>query len=137
MFKILTIHTLATLADERTEYLINDHLSFMPFLGLDLSGRVPNAKTFWLFRERLIHAGEIDGLFNRFDATLRNAGYLPMSGQILDATLVAAPTRLAGQSSKAVSQGSLPTLDPEIHQGETAGWRNDPFNGYSHPVLSL
>ncbi len=26
-----------------------------------------------------------------FDATLRNAGYLPMSGQIMDATLVVAP----------------------------------------------
>jgi len=44
-----------------------------------------------LFRERLTQAGAIESLFNRFDATLKNAGYLPMSGQILDATLVAAP----------------------------------------------
>lgn len=101
MFKILTIQTLATLADERTKYLINDHLSFMPFLGLDLSDRVPDAKTVWLFRERLIQAGAIDGLFNRFDATLRNAGYLPMSGQILDATLVAAPKQRNTNAEKA------------------------------------
>ena len=47
----------------------------MQFLGLGLSDRVPDA---------------IDGLFNRFDTTLRNASYLPMSGQILDATLVTA-----------------------------------------------
>ena len=52
---------------------------------------MPDAKIVWLFRERLTQAGAIDILFNRFDATLRNAGYLPMSGQILDATLVAAP----------------------------------------------
>ncbi|WP_215765551.1 transposase, partial [Gluconobacter sp. P1D12_c] len=53
MFKILVIQTLNTLCDERTEYLINDRLSFMRFLGLGLSDRVPDAKTVWLFRERL------------------------------------------------------------------------------------
>ena len=33
MFKILVIQTLNNLSDERTEYLINDRLSFMRFLG--------------------------------------------------------------------------------------------------------
>ncbi|GAL98671.1 transposase [Acetobacter tropicalis NRIC 0312] len=82
MFKILVIQTLDNLSDERTEYLINDRLSFMRFPGPGLSDRVPDAKTVWLFRERLTQAGAIDVLFNRFDAILRNAGYLPMSGQI-------------------------------------------------------
>ncbi|OUJ16280.1 transposase, partial [Acetobacter sp. DsW_063] len=91
MFKILVIQTLNNLCDERTEYLINDRLSFMRFLGLALSDRAPDARTVWLFRERLTQACAIERLFDRFDATLRNAGYLPMSGQILDATLVAAP----------------------------------------------
>ena len=91
MFKILVIQTLNNLSDKRTEYLINDPLSFMRFLGLGLSDRVPDAKTIWLFRERLTQAGAIDGLFNRFATILRNAGYLPMSGQILDATLAASP----------------------------------------------
>ena len=35
MFKILVIQTLNNLSDERTEYLINDRLSFMRFLGLE------------------------------------------------------------------------------------------------------
>jgi len=101
--------------------------------GLELSDRVPGARTVWLFRERLNQAGAIDGLFNCFDATVRDTGYLPMSGQILDATLVAAPkqrntnaektdaTGLAGQVVKAVPQGSSCTLDPEMYHGETAG----------------
>ncbi|WP_249196257.1 transposase, partial [Gluconobacter kondonii] len=55
-------------------------LSFMRFLGLGLSDRVPDAKTLWLFCECLTQAGAIEGLFNRFDTTLRSAGYLPMSG---------------------------------------------------------
>lgn len=53
MFKILVIQTLNNFSDERTEYLINDRLSFMRFLVLGLSDRVPDAKIIWLFRERL------------------------------------------------------------------------------------
>ncbi len=90
MFKILVIQTLNNLSDERTEYLINDRLSFMHFLNLGPSDYVPDAKTAWLCQKRLTQAGAIEILFNRFDATLRNAGYLLMSGQILNATLVAA-----------------------------------------------
>ena len=37
MFKILVIQTLNNLSNERTEYLINECLSFMRFLGLGLS----------------------------------------------------------------------------------------------------
>lgn len=83
MFKVLVIQTINTLSDERTEYLINDRLSFMRFLGLGLSDRVPDAKTIWLFRERLTKAGAISTLFARFDAMLGEAGYIPMSGQIV------------------------------------------------------
>ncbi|GBR56683.1 transposase [Acetobacter senegalensis DSM 18889] len=44
MFKILVIQTLNNFSDERTEYLINDQLSFMRFLALGLSDRVPDAQ---------------------------------------------------------------------------------------------
>ncbi|MCP1203675.1 IS5 family transposase [Acetobacter oryzoeni] len=109
MFKILVIQTLNNLSDDRTEYLINDRLSFMRFLGLGHSDRVPNAKTIWLFRERLTEAGAIQQLFERFDATLRNAGYLPMSGQILDATLVAAPKQRNTNGEKEdLREGRIP-----------------------------
>ena len=100
MFKLLVIQTINTLSDERTEYLINDRLSFMRFLGLGLSDRVPDARTIWLFREKLTRAGAIQALFDRFDATLRAAGYIAMSGQIVDASLVAAPRQRTTQAEK-------------------------------------
>lgn len=100
MFRILVIQTLSNLSDERTEYLINDCLSFMRFLALGLADRVPDAKTIWLFRERLTQTGAIEVLFNRFDMILRNAGSLPMSGQILDATLVAGTKAAQHQCSE-------------------------------------
>ena len=65
MFKILVIQATNNLSDERAEFLINDRLSFMRFLGLGLSDRVPDARTIWLFREKLTKAGAIKTLFER------------------------------------------------------------------------
>jgi hypothetical protein len=39
----------------------------------------------------LIAASALNALFARLDQAITAAGYLPMSGQIVDATLVAAP----------------------------------------------
>ena len=114
MFKVLVIQAANNLSDERAEYLVNDRLSFMRFLGLGLGDRVPDARTIWLFRERLTRA-TLDGkpaievLFARFDQTLRAAGYIAMSGQIVDATLVAAPRQRNTQEEKAeIKAGRIP-----------------------------
>ena len=109
MFKILIIQTTNNLSDERAEFLINDRLSFMRFLGLGLSDRVPDARTIWLFREKLTKAGAIELLFKRFDATLRRSGYIAMSGQIVDASLIAAPRqRNSEDEKKAIKEGRIP-----------------------------
>ncbi|WP_343896007.1 transposase, partial [Roseibium denhamense] len=100
MFKVLVIQAQNNLSDDRTEFLVNDRLSFMRFLGLGLSDRVPDAKTIWAFRERLTQAGAIDGLFARFDMALRAAGYIAMGGQLVDATLVAAPKQRNSDGEK-------------------------------------
>ena len=109
MFKILVIQAANTLSDERTEFLINDRLSFMRFLGLSLSDRAPDARTIWLFREKLTRAEAIKPLFDRFDAALREAGYVAMGGQIVDASLIAAPKqRNTEEEKKAVKEGRIP-----------------------------
>jgi len=109
MFKILVIQAANALSDERTEFLINDRLSFMRFLGLSLSDRVPDARTIWLFRERLTKAEAIKPLFDRFDAALREAGYVAMGGQIVDASLIAAPKqRNTEEEKKAIKEGRIP-----------------------------
>ena len=109
MFKILVIQTTNNLSDERAEFLINDQLSFMRFLGFGLSDRVPDARTIWLFREKLTKAGAIGPLFERFDATLRQSGYIAMAGQIVDASLIAAPRQRNTQDEKkAIKDGCIP-----------------------------
>ena len=109
MFKILIIQAVNNLSDERTEFLINDRLSFMRFLGLGLSDRVPDARTIWLFREKLTKAGAIRPLFDRFDTALRASGYIAMSGQIVDASLIAAPKqRNTEEERQAIREGCIP-----------------------------
>ncbi|MBM3491428.1 MAG: transposase, partial [Alphaproteobacteria bacterium] len=90
MFKVLVVQTLYTLSDDQAEYQIRDRLSFMRFVGLALHDAVPDAKTIWLYREQLVRTGAFDRLFARFDAALREKGYLAMGGQIVDATVVEA-----------------------------------------------
>jgi IS5 family transposase len=109
MFKVLVLQTLYTLSDDQTEYQIRDRLSFMRFLGLALEDRVPDAKTVWLFRERLTRAGAVERLFTRFDVVLRAAGYLAMGGQIVDATIVQARRpRLTSDEKATVKGGAVP-----------------------------
>lgn len=91
MFKILVLQSLYNLSDDAMEFQILDRLSFMRFLGLGIDSRVPDAKTIWLFRERL-KEHELDGvLFERFEGVLREAGFAARKGQIVDASIVPAP----------------------------------------------
>ncbi|HEX9070541.1 MAG TPA: transposase, partial [Pseudolabrys sp.] len=121
MFKTLILQSTHNLSDERTEYLIRDRLSFMRFLRLGLGDTVPDANTIWTFREALTQARiadkpAIEVLFERFNATLAAAGFLAMSGQIIDASIVAAPKQRNSDGEKHdIKEGRIP-----------AQWANNP-----------
>jgi transposase len=114
MFRILILQASHSLSGERTEYLVKDRLSFMRFLGLSLADRVPDANSIWNFREALTRAQiggvpAIEALFRRFEAQLSAAGYIAMGGQIVDATVVAAPKqRNTGDEKRALKEGRIP-----------------------------
>jgi transposase, IS5 family len=91
MFKVLILQTQNDLSDERTEFYLRDRLTWMRFLGLGLGNPVPDGNPIWTFREALTRAGAIQRLFALFDRNLRAQGYLAMSGQLVDASSVAAP----------------------------------------------
>lgn len=109
MFKVLVLQSLYNLSDEQTEFMIRDRLSFMRFLGLGMKDSAPDATTIWLFREHLTEAKAMDKLFNHFDKVLTEQGYLAMSGQIMDATIVAAPRQRNSDGEKqAIKEGRVP-----------------------------
>src|SRR5215207_6089209 len=114
MWKILILQASHSLSDERTEFLIKDRLSFMRFLELELADAVPDANTIWTFREALTRA-TIDGkpaietLFRAYEASLTQAGFLAMGGQIIDASIVAAPKQRNSAGEKAdIKAGRIP-----------------------------
>jgi IS5 family transposase len=137
MFKILVLQALYSLSDEATEFQIKDRLSFQRFLGLGLDGTVPDATAVWLFRERLVNAKAIDKLFARFDAALKDRGYLAMGGQIIDATVVPATKQRNTEGEKAaIKEGRVPQdwKPAKARQKDRdARWSIK----YSKPVLSL
>ena len=70
------------------EFLIRDRLSWLRFFGLE-----PSEATRWVFRERLTRA-----IFQR--CALSRAGYFPCGGQIVDASLMAAPRQCLREEEK-------------------------------------
>lgn len=109
MFRVLALQQLYNLSDDQIEYQIRDRLSFMRFLDLGVEDPVPDAKTVWLYREKLAQAGMVKTLFDRFDAYLRENGYLAMGGQIVDASIVPVPKqRNSRDENEAVKAGKTP-----------------------------
>jgi IS5 family transposase len=117
MLKVLILAAQNTVSDAGMEYLIRDRLSWLRFLGFDLGAPTPDANTIRLFREKLTEANALDALFADFDRQLKERGYIAMGGQIVDATLVAAPKQRNTADEKAA-----------IKAGKTAGeiWPDEP-----------
>jgi transposase, IS5 family len=100
-FRMLVLQALHGLSLAQTEYLVADRLSWMRFCRLGPGDAVPDANTLWDFREALISSGALERLFTRLDEAITAAGYLPMAGQIVDATLVTAPRQRNTDEEKA------------------------------------
>lgn len=109
MFKLLILQRLHNLSDERLQYQVSDRLSFMRFLGLELAGNVPDARTVWAFRESLKEHQLVDALFECLNRTLLELGVELKSGQIIDATFVPVPIQRNGREDNAlIKQEAIP-----------------------------
>jgi IS5 family transposase len=109
MFKIMVLQSLYNLSDDQIEFQVRDRLSFMRFLKFSVSDIVPDAKTVWLFREQLTEAGLVEKLFAQFDKFLSESGFCAKKGQIVDASIVAAPKqRNSREENKAIKEGDIP-----------------------------
>ena len=111
MFKLLILQRLHNLSDERLQYQVNDRLSFMRFLGLELAGNVPDARTVWAFREALKEHKLVDALFERFNQALAALGVELNSGQIIDATFVPVPIQRNGRETNAIIKADAVPID--------------------------
>jgi IS5 family transposase len=109
MVKILVLQQLYNLADDALEYQLLDRRSFLQFLDLTESSGIPDAKTIWLFRDRLAQAGAGTLVFEQVQQQLQQHGYMARCGQIVDASLVQAPVqRNKREEADIVKEGTMP-----------------------------
>ena len=108
MFKVLLLQRLYNLSDDAMEYQLLDRLSFRRFVGCD-ENKVPDAKTIWLYRERLTKSGQEDDLFDLFYQTLEDSSLIAHKGQIVDASFVETPKqRNNREENKQIKEGKVP-----------------------------
>jgi IS5 family transposase len=93
MFKALVLQAQYNLSDARMQFMIRDRFSWMRFPKFDLGGPTPDENTIRLFRNKLTETGTLRRVMKAFDWQLQEKGYIPMSGQFVDASLVPAPKR--------------------------------------------
>ena len=109
MFKIQILQGIYNLSDDQVEFQITDRLSFMRFLNLKMSDKVPDSKTIWKFREILIEKGVIEKLFERFNAALDQQGIFANEGRMVDASFVEVPRqRNTRDENKQIKSGKTP-----------------------------
>ncbi len=111
LLKMLILQRLNNLSDERLEYQVSDRLSFMRFLGLELSGDVPDARTVWAFRESLKTHQLTEALFDRLSQALMALGVELKSGQIIDATFIPVPIQRNGRENNATIKSDAVPID--------------------------
>lgn len=109
MVKLLLLQQLYNLSDDALEYQVLDRTSFQRFLGLENSRRVPDAKTIWVWRERLKKQDLIGDISAAVSGQLQRAGFIARGGQIIDASIVNTPVqRNTREENAALKQGQVP-----------------------------
>ena len=109
MFKVLILQALYNLSDDAMEYMLRDRLSFMRFLGLTMTDKVPDAKTIWKYREQLTEAELIKPLFDKFEEYLRTKGFQASGGQLIDATIIQVPVQHnSKEETEQIKEGQVP-----------------------------
>lgn len=111
MFKALILQAQHNLSDARMEFMIRDRLSWLRFLGLSLGDRTPDENTIRHFRNRLTETGTLKRVMKAFDWQLQKKGYIPMSGQIVDASLVPAPKQRNTEGEREAIKSGMSAKD--------------------------
>lgn len=134
MIRLLILQQMFNLSDDQLEYQVLDRMSFQRFLRLKESGRIPDAKTMWAFRARLIQSGLGQNLFDEVGRQLEENGLMARKGQIVDATLIPVPIqRNSKEDNETIKEGKTPKdwkKNKERQKDTDARWTKK--NGKNH-----
>jgi len=108
LFKMLVLQRFYNLSDDKVEYQVNDRMSFIRFLGLTISDDVPDGKTVWNFREKIVDLGIMYDLFSIFLKNLEKLGLIANKGRIIDASFVEVPRQRNKKEESNLINGKIP-----------------------------
>lgn len=100
MVRILILKYVYNLSCEQMEYQLLNSMSYQRFCLLADSANIPDSNTVWHYQQRLSVDG-VTALFQAVDGQLLQRGCLARCAQIIDATLVPAPTQHFTKEEKA------------------------------------
>jgi IS5 family transposase len=115
--KLLILQRLYNISDEMLEEQIIDCRHFNDFLELSSGDKVPDARTIWPFKNRVIEKGLEKILFQQFNDYLDSLGLFINEGQIIDASFVEVPR-----------QHNHKDENKQIKEGKgDEFWENEPY----------
>ena len=88
MFKIMTLQHFYDLSHDAMEFQLRDRQSFREFVGLHKNAQVPDAKTIWLFHNKLSEAAVFQSLFDAVLQQIDDQGFIAQGWQMVDATIM-------------------------------------------------
>ena len=107
MLRIHCVQLFYNLSDPGMEDMLYEVESVRRFIGLRLSGPLPDETTILNFRHLLEEHGLGTGLFEEINRHLESQGLRLQEGTIVDASIIAAPSSTKNRSKE---------RDPEMHQ---------------------
>ena len=128
MVKVLFLQSIYNLVDESMERELYDRISFINFL--DYPEKMPDARTIWLFRDRLSTTGKDKALWKEIWKQFSSKGITVKGGTIQDATFI---TSDPGHGKRKKGDGTIP-VDPVFQVNETAETKQ-PETGMSEKEL--
>jgi len=143
LVRMVFLQALYGLSDEQLEYQLLDRRSFQHFCGLHDALNLPDSRTLWQFKQRLVRDeqnNKVEGAALIFDAVkqqLQAHGFIPRGGQMVDASIVQAPiTQVTSEQREAINSGQRPEglSDKQLaHIDQDARWtkkHGKSFYGY-------
>ena len=129
--KMMFLQYIFNLSDEELEDQMIDRLSFQQFVGLSFDEEIPDFTTIWKFKEALIKAGLMDGIFNAILSQLDAKGLIVKKGTMIDATIIRSGNRpLSNKKREELEAEPSPQIDTDARSTAKNGQKHFGYKGH-------
>jgi len=103
LFKMCLLQTWYGLSDYEVEERVNDSLSFMQFVGLQLEDEVPDHSVISRFRTEMTKQDAYEKIFEQINEQLEAKGLIVKTGALVDASVTESPRRPKGKTTYVIA----------------------------------